>query len=184
MRSTSALRSLRSPSRTDAGDPVIVIENQYVRVTQGGTVRIKPAHPVILVDIARRAVEFHDGLTRSLGEHQLAVQLLDSDYWAPEPLDAVRVDPVRFDVVLENDVVRVVCLAFDGNETGPMVHHPSRVLITLTDVWVRVTLPDGQSDERRGPAGVAAWLDAETLQTENLGHEAIKVILVEPKNGS
>ena len=96
-------------------------------------------------------------------------------------LDAVRVDPKRYRVVLENDRVRVVRLRFEAREAGLMVTHPPRVLATLSDVQVKLLFSDGRRDERGAPAGVAAWLEEETLQTENARDEPLEVVLVEPK---
>jgi hypothetical protein len=100
---------------------------------------------------------------------------------APLALDAVRVDPARYRVVLENDRVRVVRLGFGPGERGLMVSHPPRVLITLTDVAVKLLFADGRSDQRGGPAGIAGWLETETLQTENAAADPLEVVLVEPK---
>jgi hypothetical protein len=64
-----------------------------------------------------------------------------------------------------------------------MVEHPPRVLATLTDVAVKLIFADGRTDERGAPAGVAAWLDGETLLTENANNQPLEVVLIEPKSG-
>jgi hypothetical protein len=99
----------------------------------------------------------------------------------PLELDAVKIDPGRYKVVLENGLVRIVRLRFEGREPGLMVTHPPRVLVTLTEVQVKLLFADGRQDERGAPAGVAAWLEEETLQTENVREVPLEVILVEPK---
>ncbi len=65
-----------------------------------------------------------------------------------------------------------------------MVAHPPRVLVTLTDVSVKLVFQDGTTDQRGGPAGVAAWIERETLQTENASSQPLEVVLVEPKSAS
>ncbi len=62
-----------------------------------------------------------------------------------------------------------------------MVEHPPRVLATLTDVAVKLLFADGRTDERGAPRGVAAWLEGETLLTENAGDHPLQVVLIEPK---
>jgi hypothetical protein len=46
---------------------------------------------------------------------------------------------------------------------------------------VKLKFADGGTDERGAPPGVAAWLEAETLQTENATAGPLEVVLVEPK---
>jgi hypothetical protein len=75
-----------------------------------------------------------------------------------------------------------VRLRFNPREKGVVVTHPPRVLVTLTDVSVRLLFQDGRRAERAAPAGVAAWLDTETLQTENSADQPLEVVLVEPKH--
>ena len=97
-------------------------------------------------------------------------------------LDAVLIDPARYEVDFENEKVRVVRLGFGPHEQGVMVEHPPRVLATLSDVSVKLVFQDGRTDERGAPAGVAAWLETETLQTENASDQPLEVVLVEPKS--
>jgi hypothetical protein len=112
---------------------------------------------------------------------ELRVELKSAPRAEAAPLDAVRLQPWRFKVEFENDHVRIVRLRFEAREKGIMVHHPPRVLATITDVAVKLKFADGHTDERSAPAGVAAWLEAETLQTENARDEPLEVVLVEPK---
>ncbi len=115
------------------------------------------------------------------GVQEIRVELKAPPEAVSMALDAVKLDPARDRVELENDRVRVVRLRFEAGEKGMMVTHPPRVLATITDVSVRLLFADGRTDQRGAPAGVAAWLDAETLQTENAATEPLEVILVEPK---
>ncbi len=114
--------------------------------------------------------------------HEIRVELKAAPEAAALALDAVRVDPARYKVGFENQRVRVVRLRFGPHEKGLMVAHPPRVLVTLTDVAVKLVFADGRTDQRGAPAGVAAWLDEETLQTENAGDQPLEVVLVEPKS--
>jgi len=49
-------------------------------------------------------------------------------------------------VVLENDRVRVVRLRFERGEKAMMVTHPALVLVTLSDVSVKLLFLDGRRD--------------------------------------
>jgi len=177
----------------------IMSENEHVRIvrvsmTKGHTApSYKPAAlAVVRIDLRP---DTHLGRVRyseegwppaeglPVGEDldEIRVELKAPVKSRPMQLDAVRVDPKRYRVVLENDRVRVVRLRFEAGEAGLMVTHPPRVLATLTDVQVKLLFSDGRRDERGAPAGVAAWLEEETLQTENARDEPLEVVLVEPK---
>ena len=114
---------------------------------------------------------------------EIRVELKSAPKATPMKLDAVRVDPARYKIDFENDRVRIVRLRFGPYEKGMMVEHPPRVLATLTDVAVKLLFADGRTDERGAPAGVAAWLDGETLLTENANSQPLEVVLIEPKSG-
>ena len=170
-------------------------ENEYVRIVvvnidAGQTPpKYAPASKVVVrVDLnSHGAVHYSENYEESASPAKAAVREIRTKIKgapAVEPikLDAVRVDPARYRVMLENDRVRVVRLGFGPLEKGMMVTHPPRVLITLTDVAVKLLFADGRTDERGAPAGVAAWLETETLQTENAKDSALEVVLVEPKS--
>jgi hypothetical protein len=112
---------------------------------------------------------------------EIRVELKSAPEAAPMKLDAVRVDPARYKIVFENDRVRIVRLGFAPHEKGMMVEHPPRVLATLSDVAVKLLFADGHRDERGAPRGVAAWLEGETLLTQNARDQRLEVVLIEPK---
>ena len=174
----------------------VSFENEYVRIVnvsipagQAPADYTPAALPLIRIDLESRKTRYVDDSTR----HELArpsskfVRELWVELKAAPPakaltLDAVRVDPSRYKIDFENDKVRVVRLGFAPRERGVMVEHPPRVLATLSDVSVKLVFQDGRTDERGAPAGVAAWLEGETLQTENAADQPLEVILVEPKS--
>src|SRR5260370_6266226 len=131
-----------------------------------------------------RYVDTADDVRRSgnAAVREIRVELKAAPETTTLAVEAVKIEPTRFKVVFENDRVRVVRLRFGSRECGVMVSHPPRVLVTLTEVSVKLLFADGRTDERGAPAGVAAWLDSETLQTENVRTEPLEVVLVEPKS--
>ena len=170
----------------------VAFENEYVRIVHvnlaAGETPPKytpAASPTVTVDLNSgnvRYSETDDRRPSNTATREIRVELKAAPETTPLALDAVRVEPTRFKVVFENERVRVVHLHFGPRERGVMVSHPPRVLVTLTDVSVKLLFADGRTDERGAPAGVAAWLDTETLQTENLRTEPLEVVLVEPKS--
>ena len=174
----------------------VAFENEYVRIVHFNFVagEMPPeytpaATPMVSVDLNSGGVRYSDSVSPDDVRHpgnaavrEIRVELKAAPESKPLALDAVKIEPTRFKVVFDNDRVRVVLLRFGPRERGVMVSHPPRVLVTLTDVSVKLLFADGRTDERGAPAGVAAWLDSETLQTENARTEPLEVILVEPKS--
>lgn len=170
---------------------MIAAENEYVRVLLPAGESAQPieapeaaANGVVAVDLDDGSVRYTaDPVAeeRPGGQREVYVELRTAPEVEPHELSAIAVDPDRYKVVLENDKVRVVRLGFEAGERGLMVNHPPRVIVTLTDVRVRMLFEDGRTDEAQVAAGLAAWLDAQTLQTENAGDAPLEVVLVEPK---
>jgi hypothetical protein len=166
---------------------MIAAENAHVRVLlpasdagEPGAIPQDSPNGVVLIDLDDGSARYVSGSGATAGPREVSVELRDAPVVQPHPLSAVEVDPDRYKIVLENDKVRVVRLGFAPGERGVMVNHPPRVLVTLTDVHVQLLFEDGRTDEVTAPAGVAAWMEAATLQTENAGDTALEVVLVEP----
>ena len=150
----------------------VAFENEYVRIAHvnlaAGETPPKytpAATPIVSVDLNSGNVRYSESDDRrpdNTATREIRVELKSAPETTPLALDAVQVEPARFKVVFENDRVRVVRLRFGPRERGVMVSHPPRVLVTLTDVSVKLLFADGRTDERGAPAGVAAWLDTET----------------------
>ena len=178
---------------SSTSEPIqIASENEYVRIVHvdlaAGETPPKytsAATATVTIDLNSGNVRYSESDDRRPGStaiREIRVELKAAPETTPLALDAVRIEPTRFKVIFENDRVRVVRLRFGAGERGVMVSHPPRVLVTLTDVSVKLLFADGRTDERGAPAGVAAWLDTETLQTENLQTEPLEVVLIEPKS--
>src|ERR1700687_2954965 len=174
----------------------VAFENEYVRIVHvnlaAGETPLKytpAATQMVTVDLNSGSVRYSDAVSPddvpgpgNAAVREIRVELKSAPETTTLALDAVRIEPTRFKVVFENDRVRIVRLRFGSRERGVMVSHPPRVLVTLTEVSVKLLFADGRTDERGAPAGVAAWLDSETLQTENARIEPLEVVLVEPRS--
>ena len=176
----------------------IAFENEYVRIVQVTLAagqrppKFTPAAlPMVRVIIEsddprlpRGSTHYCETTSDDLGHamREIRVELKSAPKAVPMKLDAVRVDPARYKVDFENARVRIVRLRFAPHEKGMMVEHPPRVLVTLTEVAVKLLFADGRTDERGAPTGVAGWLEGETLLTENAGSQPLEVVLIEPKS--
>ena len=95
--------------------------------------------------------------------------------------DAVVADPEHYTVEFENDKVRIIRVKYGPGEKSAMHTHGPNVAIFLTSSKVVFTLPDGTSVDASTEKGATQWSDAEEHLPENVGDEALEVILVELK---
>ncbi|MGI9234357.1 MAG: hypothetical protein ACR2RD_12050 [Woeseiaceae bacterium] len=80
----------------------------------------------------------------------------------PKPLDPVRVAPHMYELVFENEQVRVLKQTVRNGETAPLHGHPDRVMVYLQScAWLE---DDGQGGEKMQlfKIGEAVWAPAET----------------------
>ncbi len=80
----------------------------------------------------------------------------------PTPLDPVKVAPHIYELVLENEKVRVIRQTIRNGETEPLHAHPDRLLVYLqTCAWME---QDNRGNKRMQSFkyGEVVWADAET----------------------
>ncbi len=95
--------------------------------------------------------------------------------------DPVQVDPKHNKVEFENDQVRVLRFHLGPKETSPMHEHPANVIVSITDVHVKVTIAGGKTEERTRKAGSAVYRPAEKHAIENLSDKDYESIIIELK---
>lgn len=98
--------------------------------------------------------------------------------------DPVKVDPDHYKLVSENAEARILRFHYGPHEKSVMHSHPDLVVVYLTDLHVKMTSPDGKSQEQTGKAGEAQWTPAGTHLPENLSDKPVEGILVEFKTKS
>ncbi len=95
--------------------------------------------------------------------------------------DVVKVAGDSHTVLLENDQVRVLKVDVKPGQKVPMHSHPHNVAYFLTDGKVKITLPDGRTEERNIKAGTSSWSEATTHAAENIGPSDFQEIQIELK---
>ena len=95
--------------------------------------------------------------------------------------DPVKVDPKHHKVEFENAQVRVLRITIGPHEKTAMHEHPAFVSVFLTDLNVKITFPDGKTEERHRKAGEAFWNAGEKHITENISDKPFETIMVELK---
>ena len=94
--------------------------------------------------------------------------------------DPVKVAPNAYQVLLENEHVRVLDVRLPAGGKSPMHSHPAYVVYALSDGKVRFTPPKGKPEEIDIKAGQATWRPAETHAVENIGPD-VHVLNIELK---
>jgi quercetin dioxygenase-like cupin family protein len=102
---------------------------------------------------------------------------------APPPGDPAVVAKDVYKLVLENDRVRVFDVRFAPGQKAPMHSHPDHVVYVLDDATIRLTGPDGKSQDVSIKAGQALFLPAGPHAAENVGKTGAHNLVVELKAG-
>jgi quercetin dioxygenase-like cupin family protein len=97
--------------------------------------------------------------------------------------DPVKVDPEHYKVESENAQVRVLRIHYGPHEKSVMHSHPDSVAVFLTDGSIRMTTPDGKTQDNTVKAGQTMFTPAGRHNPENTGDQPFELILVESKSG-
>lgn len=99
----------------------------------------------------------------------------------PATEDAVAVDPEHYEVVFENERVRVLRVHYAPGEKSMMHAHPANVAVFLSDGHSTFSLPGGKTSVSDVKAGQVRWSDVEQHRPENTGTAPLDLVLVELK---
>ena len=98
--------------------------------------------------------------------------------------DPACTDPDKYQVVFENEHVRVLDYRDQpGDRTTPHAH-PDSVMYTLSSFRRRLYGADGASRDVELAAGTTGWLPAQRHAGHNIGDSETHVLFVELKRGS
>jgi hypothetical protein len=95
-------------------------------------------------------------------------------------LDPVETNPQHYEVVFENDRVRVLEYSDRPGERTTPHAHPDSVMHTLSSFRRRLHSGDTHRDVEM-PAGFTGWLPAQEHAGENIGDSETRVLFVELK---
>lgn len=124
-------------------------------------------------------------LPRNVGDQPLELVLIELEDGAlgapPEGDDPTVVDADHYTAEFENELVRVVRIAYGPGEESVMHYHPDGVAVFLTDHDVQMTLADGTTSEVVADAGEALYVPAGPHRPKNVSDGAWELVLVELK---
>jgi beta-alanine degradation protein BauB len=93
-------------------------------------------------------------------------------------MDALKAAPDVYSLVFENERVRVLNVKFSPGQKTKMHSHPDHVIYVLKDGKLKITLPDGKSNEVSLKTGQAIWMQAGQHSAENIGGtEAVNLVV-------
>lgn len=98
--------------------------------------------------------------------------------------DVVKVSPETHFVLLDNEHVRVLDVHTKPGEKIGMHSHPDSTVYFLTDGKLKITYPNGKTEERIVKAGTAVWSKAVTHAVENVGTTEFHEVHVELKEAA
>jgi quercetin dioxygenase-like cupin family protein len=98
--------------------------------------------------------------------------------------DPATTSPKYYKVLLENDQVRVLEWRLKPGEKEAMHSHPAGVVYELTASKLRITFPDGKTQEASGAAGETFWRGPTTHAIENIGDTEAHAIAIDVKTAA
>jgi quercetin dioxygenase-like cupin family protein len=95
--------------------------------------------------------------------------------------DAVQVAPHVYEVLFENERVRVLQVRLKTGESSAMHSHPAYVIYALGDGKVKFNSPSGESADIEVKTGEVMWREPEEHAVDNLGSTDVEALLFELK---
>jgi hypothetical protein len=93
--------------------------------------------------------------------------------------------PADAKIEFENESIIVVRVRMAPHEATPMHDvNSARLVVWLTDAYLRDTHPDGSASETHRRAGTVDWIPVQRHAGENLSHEALEFLAIVPKASS
>jgi beta-alanine degradation protein BauB len=85
-------------------------------------------------------------------------------------LDVLEVPNSGYNLIMENEKIRVMEMKLKPGEKSLMHNHPNdHVVYVFNDAKFKLSFPDGNSNEFELKAGQALWIEAGPHETENIG---------------
>jgi hypothetical protein len=95
--------------------------------------------------------------------------------------DVLAVDPKHYRLDMENDKVRVLRLALQGDETVPVHDDRAGLLVCVTECHIRFMRPDGSVQDIHLQAGETRWVSEDTRSAKNLSPMPMEMLYIEMK---
>jgi beta-alanine degradation protein BauB len=87
-----------------------------------------------------------------------------------------------YNLVMENERVRVFEVRFEPGQETVMHGHPDHIVYVLADYTLNLMLPDGSSKEVPLKTGQTMWIGAGPHAARNIGNTVGRALVIELKN--
>jgi quercetin dioxygenase-like cupin family protein len=111
----------------------------------------------------------------------ILIPLLVVASFAAHGQDPITTSLKYYKVLLENDQVRVLEYRLKAGATEPMHSHPAGVVYVLSGARVKLTYPDGRTEEKPAASGETIWREPTTHAVENVGDTEAHAIAIDLK---
>jgi beta-alanine degradation protein BauB len=95
--------------------------------------------------------------------------------------DPLQVAPKMYNLLFENERVRVMEVTFKPEEKIPQHSHPDHFVVVLKPGKLKISKPDGSATEADLKTDQVMWIDAETHWAQNIGKSDVKLLVTELK---
>jgi quercetin dioxygenase-like cupin family protein len=95
--------------------------------------------------------------------------------------DPVKLAPQYYKVLVDNDQARVLEFRLKPGEKEPMHSHPAGFVYFFGEGKIKITYPDGRTEENAITPGETYWRSPVTHAGENIGNTEIHAIALELK---
>jgi quercetin dioxygenase-like cupin family protein len=97
-------------------------------------------------------------------------------------IDPVEASPDHYELLLDNDAVRVLRMTHAPGDIDQEHSHPSETVYFIKGGKLRIHLPEGEPAELEIPDGGVIWHEPWTHRVENIGESDVEAVIVEAKS--
>jgi len=111
----------------------------------------------------------------------MLISLLTVSSISANAQDPVKLAPQYYKVLVDNDQARVLEFRLKPGEKEPMHSHPAGFVYFFGEGKIKITYPDGRTEESAITPGETFWRKPVTHAGENTGNTEIHAIALELK---
>ena len=123
---------------------------------------------------------------KNIGNNEMKILLIEEKKTRPKTkvnenfLHPESTSPDIYEILLENEHVKVMMVTFEAGEGDQMHDHNPMTFHVIQGGKAKVTMPDGTVNEREIPSGFTGYNpEGQRHQVTNIGDSQVRILLVE-----